>query len=72
MDTGAEVAKRFYKELTDIQVHDARPVGGGGAGGAHAPPFQIEIYMQQCATVCKVVSSRQSSTEFKVIGHPLT
>ena len=21
MDTGAEVAKRFYKELTDIQVH---------------------------------------------------
>ena len=21
MDTGAKVAKRFYKELTDIQVH---------------------------------------------------
>ena len=23
MDTGAEVAKRFYKELTDIQVYTA-------------------------------------------------
>ena len=25
----------------------SRPVGRGGAGGAHAPPFQTEIYKQQ-------------------------
>ena len=45
--------------------------GGEGAGGACAPPFRTENYIQQYTTVCKVVSLRLSQAKFKVVGHPL-
>ena len=45
------------------------PGGGGGGGlGCRGCTFRLKFIN---SSVCKVESSRQSPTEFEVIGHPL-
>ena len=50
-----------------------RLVGRGGAGWCMCTPgFEVQVRLKfMKTTVCKVVSLRQSPTEYKVVGHPL-
>ena len=58
--------------LTHVLIMHVQACRQEECRGVHVhPPFQIEIYKQWYATVCKVVSSRQSPTKLKVVGHPL-